>query len=33
MVQLSRAEYELEKNSYEFVITYEILNLIVGETI
>jgi len=33
MVQLSKAEYEYEKNSYEFVITYETLNLIVGETI
>lgn len=33
MVQLSKAEYELEKNRYEFVITYETLNLIVGETL
>jgi len=33
MVQLSKAEYEYEKNSYEFVIIYETLNLIVGETI
>ena len=31
MVQLSKAEYELEKNRYEFVITYETLNLLVGE--
>ncbi len=33
MVQLSRAEYELEKNRYEFVITYETLKLLVGEQI
>ena len=33
MVQLSKAEYELEKNRYEYVITYETLNLIVGETL
>ena len=33
MTQLSRAEYEYEKNSYEFVITYETLTLIIGETI
>lgn len=33
MVQLSKAEYELEKNRYEFVITYETLKLLVGETL
>lgn len=33
MVQLSKAEYELEKNRYDFVITYETLNLLVGENL